>query len=144
MSSVKEEIENLRKEAAQKASAADQLEALLTKYPDLKKNSGRWNKVAFSSAHVNSIVDRFDIRHNCGCCNDSPLEIWPYLETPHGKIYSEPAKFVVGEKHWISGDTPYDGWKTSMKVAGIPEGIIAAVQAHFDQSKEDRKAAVED
>lgn len=136
--SIQEDIDKLTKEATQRKDEIQQLSALWAEFPDLQKRVGRWNKVAYYSKSVNPKVQRFDIRHNCGCCNDSPLEIWPYLETPHGKVYSDPPMFQVGEKHWISGDKPYAGWKTKLRDADIPEVIIGAVQVHFDQCKQDR------
>lgn len=134
-------IEKLRKEAAEKLAKANEIEALLKEYPDLREKVGRWNKVAYCSKAVNPKVNRFDIRHNCGCCNDSPLEIWPYLESPLGNIYSDPPKFVVGERHWMGGDKPYGGWKREMQEAGIPEGIIGAVSMHFKKDRDDRIAS---
>lgn len=138
MSNIQEDIDKLIQESAKQNAEAQRLSALSTEFPDLQKRVGRWNKVAYYSKSVNTKVQRFDIRHNCGCCNDSPLEVWPYLETPHGKVYSDPPMFQVGEKHWISGDKPYSGWKVKLRNADIPEEIIGAVQVHFDQCKQDR------
>lgn len=137
-------IEELRKEAAQKLNEADKLEKLLRAFPNLRKQTGRWNKVAYYSKDVNSKVNRFDLRHSCGCCSDSVLEIWPFLETPDGDIYSDPPKFVVGEKHWIAGDRPYANWNKEMRSANIPEAIIDAVQMHFENGKQERLAMVQE
>jgi hypothetical protein len=138
-------IEKLRKEAAEKLAEADKLEAMFRAYPNLLKKVGRWDKVAYYSKDVNSLVTRFDIRHNCGCCNDSPLEVWPYLETPFGNIYSDPAEFRVGEKEpFYGGDVPHKGWDTTMRAAGIPEGIIGAVGMHFRQDAEKAKRLAAD
>lgn len=137
---VPRDIEKLRKEAAEKLALADQLEQLLVKYPNLRKHTGRWNKVAYYSKDVNALVDRFDMRHNCGCCNDSPLEIWPYLETPLGKVYSEPSMFRVGEKEpFYHGDIPYKGWDKTMRDAGIPEPLIGAVKVHFRREADEAR-----
>lgn len=141
---IQDEITKLRNEAQSKEAEAKQLEALLAEFPDLQKYTGRWKKVAFYSKAVNQHVERFDIRHNCGCCSDSPLEVWPFLETPHGKVYSDPPKFVVGEQHWISGDRPYDGWKDKLQEAQIPEVIIGTVEMHFKQCAKERRELVED
>jgi ribosomal 50S subunit-associated protein YjgA (DUF615 family) len=137
---VPRDIAQLRKDAAEKLALADQLEQLLVKYPNLRKHTGRWNKVAYYTKDVNALVDRFDMRHNCGCCNDSPLEVWPYLETPLGKVYSEPSMFRVGEKEpFYHGDRPYKGWDKTMQDAGIPESIIGAVKMHFRREAEEAK-----
>lgn len=141
---VPRDIEQLRKEAAEKIALAGQLEQLLVKYPNLRKHTGRWNKVAYYSKDVNAVVDRFDMRHNCGCCNDSPLEVWPYLETPLGKVYSEPSMFRVGEKEpYYHGDRPYKGWDKTMRDAGIPEPIIGAVKMHFKREADEAKELAE-
>lgn len=137
---VPRDIEQLRKEAAEKLALATQLEQLLAKYPNLRKHTGRWNKVAYYSKDVNALVDRFDMRHNCGCCNDSPLEVWPYLETPLGKVYSEPSMFRVGEKEpFYHGDRPYKGWDKQLRDAGIPEPIIGAVKMHFKREADEAR-----
>lgn len=141
--SIHQDIAKLKEERDQKDQEAKRLETLLAEFPDLQKYTGRWNKVAFYSKAVNSRVDRFDLRHNCGCCNDSPLELWPYLETPHGKVYSDPPKIVIGEQHWISGDTPSPGWKKKLQEAGLPETIIGAVSMHFKKCAEERKLLAE-
>jgi hypothetical protein len=137
---VPRDIAQLRKEAAEKLSHADQLERLLAQYPNLRKHTGRWNKVAYYAKDVNTLVDRFDMRHNCGCCNDSPLEVWPYLETPLGKVYSEPSMFRVGQKEpFYGGDRPTKGWEKQMRDAGIPEPIIGAVSMHFRREADEAK-----
>lgn len=119
-------------------AAADKLEVLLKEYPNLRKRTGRWNKVAFYTKDVNALVTRFDQRFNCGCCSHSPLEIWPYLETPHGNIYSDPPDFFVGRRgSYSEGDTPDKGWDSKMRDAGIPEPIIGAVGMHFRRVEEE-------
>lgn len=141
MSTLHEDVSKLEAEAKAKLDEAAKLKELVSKYPGLKKRVGRWNKVAYYTRDVNESVTRFDMRHNCGCCNDSPLEIWPYLETPIGNVYSDPPCFQVGERHWMGGDRPYDGWQKSMRAAGIPESIIDAVSTHFIKDREDRIAS---
>ena len=134
---VPREIATLRKEAAEKLAAADKLEALLKLYPNIRKRTGRWNKVAFYSKDVNATATRFDIRYNCGCCNDSPLEVWPYAETLQGNVYTDPPDFRVGRKEpWGGGDLPEKGWDKQMRDAGISESIISAVSMRFKGSAE--------
>jgi hypothetical protein len=142
---VPRDIERLRKEAAERIAEADKLEAMLKQYPNLRKRVGRWEKVAYYTSDVNTKVDRFDIRHNCGCCNDSPLEIWPYLETPIGKVYSDPPDFRVGQRDpCYGGDVPYEGWDTKMREAGLPEMIIGAVSMHFKRCADEAREGVEE
>lgn len=138
MASVQDELTRLTKEAEERRIEAERLGRLSAEFPDLQKHVGRWDKVAFYSKSVNSRVGRFDMRHNCGCCSDSPLELWPYLETPDGKVYSDPPCFQIGERSYFGGDKPYHNWKEKLKQAGIPEVIIESVGYYFDKCKEDR------
>lgn len=137
LESVPKAIAKLRTEAAERASEADRLDRLYRQYPDLVRTVGRWDKVAFSSKSANSQCDRFDLRHNCGCCSDSPLEIWPYKETEIGKVYSDPSKFIVGEKNYLGGDSPSPNWETPLREAGISETIIGSIRMHFKRCRDD-------
>lgn len=145
MSSIQEELTKLNKEAAEKTAEVERLTLLSTEFPDLKKHVGRWDKVAYYSSSVNSKVDQVELRHNCGCCSDSPLEAWPYLETPNGKVYSDPPCFQVGEMHYLGGDGPYPKWKEGLKSAGISEVVIEVISMHFKRDRDNRiQAACED
>lgn len=141
--SVADDIEKARKEAEAKSVEAAKLTALSAIFPDLQKRVGRWNKVAYYSPSANAKVHDFDARHNCGCCSDSPLEIWPYFLTAHGPVYSDPPCFTVGERvpryegSENREDRPYDGWDRRMRAAGIPESIIQSVgNAYFGEAPE--------
>lgn len=136
-----EEIHKLEKDQEELKEKIASLRALKEQFPNLKKHTNRWNSVRYCSKDVNDKVKRFDISHNCGCCNDSPLEIWPYLETEHGKVYSDPPYFRVGENS-AYGDRPYPEWSKEMKEANIPEMIIGAVSLHFKKEKEEALEAV--
>jgi hypothetical protein len=145
MSDILVEAVALRKEAAAKQAEADRLLKLSEKYPDLRKHVGRWNKVVFCSKSVNVQITRFDLRHNCGCCRDSPLEVWPYLETELGPVYSDPPMFHVGRADpCFGGDLPSQGWDATMRAAGLPESIVGAVGMHFKRcAREVQEAAAE-
>jgi len=144
MGTIAEEIQQARGEARAKDQEAERLAKLAELYPDLRKHVGRWNKVAYCSASVNSQVTKFDMRHNCGCCNDSPLEIWPYVETPHGKIHSDPPMFFVGERKWGGGDRPYADWDGKLRAAGIPEEVIHRVGLHLSDDEDEEGTDDED
>lgn len=140
-----EDPPRLRAEAEAKVAEAARLERLSARFPDLRKHVGRWNKVAYCSKSVNAAVQEVDLRHNCGCCNDSPLEAWPFVQTEDGPVHSDPPCFFVGEKHWIAGDRPSAGWREKMREAGIPEAVSALIQARFDADRELRvRVAKED
>lgn len=144
MTDMAQVLTSLQQEADEKQQTLDKLRQLHERYPDLKRDVDRWKNVRYYSPSVNAQVDRFDIRHNCGCCQDSPLEIRPYLETDLGRVYSSPPCFKVGEKHWMGGDKPYPNWQQKFRDAGIPEPIVGAVSQHFKVCAEDRKQAAEE
>lgn len=114
-------------------------------FPDFKKKVGRWEKVVFCSPAANARATGFDMRHNCGCCADSPLEVWPYAETSIGRVYTEPPEFRVGEREPVLGaDKPYEGWDKKMRDAGIPEAIVSAVAEHFKSEAKKIREAVDE
>lgn len=133
----------LQEEASKKQAEAERLQKLSASVPNLQKHVGRWNKVVYYSPDANPKATRFDMRHNCGCCSDSPLEVWPYMETEHGNVYSSPPCFQVGERCYLGGDTPYPGWEGKLKEYGLPEVIIGAVRMHFERCKQEALEAVE-
>lgn len=143
MASVQDELAKLNKEASDKVAEAERLVRLSAAFPDLQKHVGRWNKVAYYSASVNSKVDQVEFRYNCGCCSDSPLEAWPYLNTTEGRVYSDPPCFQVGEKHYLGGGRPYSDWRSRLEKVGLSEVVIQLVSDHFGRSKADRIAAAE-
>lgn len=128
-------IEQLRKEAADKLAEASRIEKLSTAFPDLRRQTARWEKVSYSSKSVNSGVTNYDNRHSCGCCNDSPLQIFPYINTEYGKVYSNPSCFTVGERDYHGGDISYSGWDVKMREADIPEALIERVRGLFQNEK---------
>jgi hypothetical protein len=135
VSSVQDEVAKLSKETEDLLREQIRLKNLMDLYPDLQKYTGRWGKVAYYSKTVNGLVNEMDRRFNCGCCLDSPLEIWPYLESEHGRVYSDPPSFRVGERTDY-GATPNSRWEGRMRDAGISDAIITKVQAYFDSCRE--------
>ena len=116
-------------EVAKKVAEMERLICLSSAYPDLQKHVDQWEKVVYYSPSVNSKVDQVEFRYNC--CSDSPLEVWPYLETKGGKIYSSPPCFRVGEKHGLGGDKPYPKWADILEKTGISEVVVRAIFDHF-------------
>lgn len=136
MTTIQESLAKLQAEQDAKQAELDRLKRLAEKYPDLQKHIGRWEKVAYYSKIANTQATRFDMRHNCGCCSDSPLELWPYMETPDGNIYTDPPMFTIGEREGL-GDRPYDGWKRKLQNAGLPESLIGACEVYFERHRDD-------
>ena len=143
--SVPNEIEKLRKEVNECTAEMDRLESALKIYPDLRKRTWRWGKVTYYTKEVNTVVTDYDIRHNCGCCPDSTLEIFPYISTSVGKIYSDPSCFSVGNADPnYGGDIPRDGWDKEMTNAGISEEIIKKVHHHFQEESKKMEDTIEE
>lgn len=110
-------------------------------FPDLETYVGRWNKKVYCSKLANSRVTSYESRYNCGCCDDSPLEIWPYIETEHGRVYSSPARFFVGKRNPSYGYEddeddepyvyPYPDWRQRLAKHGISEEVIHQLNQVF-------------
>lgn len=133
------EIEKLEEEANKKLQEAERLRNLLELFPDLERRVGRWDWVAYGSPSVNSKVTDYDWRYNCGCCSDSPLEVWPYLETEYGKVHSIPAYFMIGAKGDEWGNykrMAYSGWQDSLRKYNIPEELIEKISLLFPDDYE--------
>ena len=133
-----DEVNKLTKEAQEKQKEAERLENLYKFYPDLKKHVGRWDKIAYYSASVNSLVTDYNSRHNCGCCSDSPLEVWPYLKTEFGNVYSDPPSFMVGERDYDEpgGERAYPEWQDKLKAKNISEAVIEKISSLFEDSED--------
>lgn len=130
--SIADEIEKARKASTDAAAEADRLAQLAALYPDLRRTTGRWGKVGYASAQVNALVTGYEGRYNCGCCADSPFEVWPYLDTPHGRVYSDPSMFFVADQNpYGEGMIGRPGWDQTLRDKGIPEALIERVGYRF-------------
>ena len=99
---------------------------------DVYCEEARWGKKCYCSREVNSEATDFEYRFNCGCCSDSPLEIFPYMVKNDVKIYSSPSCFKVGERNsYGTGVIPYDGWDEKLIEEGISEEVIEKVKQHL-------------
>ncbi len=133
---LRREAEKLQAEASKKVEEALRVERLQRLYPDLTEKVGRWGKVVYRSPSVNSLVTDYETRFNCGCCNDSPLELWPYIETPHGRVYSNPCGMFIGERHsGMRHAIPRAGWRQSLEKHGLPSELLDRVEKHFESQR---------
>jgi hypothetical protein len=134
---IRDHIKQKREEAAKAKAEADGALDLLDKFPDLELHVNRWKRERYSSAQANPLTTDCDISHNCGCCPDSPLEVWPYVQLGDVRVYSKPACFVVGERNAYGyGERPYDGWQDELEAEGIPDEVIAKVGAYLSANPE--------
>lgn len=107
------------------ATEAERLEKLKQAYPNVKTYVGRWDKKVYCTADVNFLVDQHEKRFNCGCCGDSPLELWTYLETENGRVYSDPPKFVIGEKDYVLDFRLDEGWEDDLLQSGLNPSFVS-------------------
>ena len=134
---IQEYIKKKQEEALKAKVDVEGASALLEQFPDLELHINRWKRERYSSAHANSMTTDCDISHNCGCCPDSPLEVWPYVQLGAVRVYSKPACFMVGEKNAYGyGECPYPDWQERMEKEGIPDAVIQKVAQYFAANPE--------
>lgn len=137
---LQKDIDKAKSDQEAKEKEYLRIQQLAALYPDLERFEGRWKRVVYMSTSVNILVTHVFFRYNCGCCDDSPLEAWPYLNTECGEVYSKPAVFYVGEKHWVSGSKPNSGWASALKNNNIPDNIIELIRNKFRLDRDARIA----
>lgn len=131
---IQERITELEKKRDDTQAQIECLKRLEAAFPDLKVNINRWGAVRYESDCARPMCNKFDIAHNCGCCNDSPIELWPYYESNGDKIYAGGIPFQIGERYYHRGEKPYNNWQESLRAKGINEEVIAGVQRWFDDN----------
>jgi len=132
--SVKQIIDAAEKKAKEDADRVVLLEALMKEFPDLKIATNRWGRQRYSSASVNAIADKVHFGHNCGCCNDSPLEARPYIEIMGTELFSDPDCFMVGERDYRNSyyDEAWSGWREKLEASGISKKAIDRVESYLE------------
>jgi hypothetical protein len=140
---VKEKLDELERERLALVDRVTKLEMLQKEVPDLEINTNRWRTERYSSQSVNSIVDNVEIGYNCGCCSDSPVEAWPFVDRAGERIFSKPASFQVGEKGYDYVDRPHDGWRKQLTAAGIADVVIEKIATYFRVQREERIAELQ-
>ena len=137
---MKEKIEEQEKEINTRKK-------LIEMFPDLHEYKDRWDHVYLCSKDVNPIADDVFINHNCGCCEDSSVQAWPFKEFFETNVFSDPACFTVGEKvscYFGEGERPWDNWEQKLIEAGIRQLVIDKVRDFFEQNKPKRYELVDD
>lgn len=137
-STLQKHIEKLTKEVAERQKELSIVQKLLERFPDLTVETDRWHVVRFSAPSANSQVTLFETKHNCGCCADSPLEVWPYLLSDGVRVHSSPASITIGErKSYGFGDAPYPGWQGRLLKLGIPNELVERIEHVFPEESEE-------
>ncbi|KKM80714.1 hypothetical protein LCGC14_1337050 [marine sediment metagenome] len=134
-----EELNKIQEKLKDSQEQTKTLEILIKKYPDLDIHRDRWSAERYIAKSVNSKVNDVWFNHNCGCCEDSPLQAWPFIidDETKEKIHTKPACIAVGEKNqWGSGEIPWEDWEENFKKHNINSIIIDKVEQHFKDNKE--------
>lgn len=124
-------IAALKQEASEKLQFAEKLEKLLTLYPDLSIDKDRWNNIIYCAKSANDKVIDYELKHGCGCCPDATAIVYPYIDTEHGRVYSNPHFYVGSKDECSDGYKENNGWKEKLRTANIPEEIIQKVSLLF-------------
>lgn len=109
-------IKELEEQAKKINEELNQINRLREAFPDLEVTKNRWGTVRYYAESANSLVNDYYTKHSCGCCNDAPLYVYPFLYFEGIKVHSKPDHFCIGEKNtWGYGDL-YDPSSTSIMI----------------------------
>jgi hypothetical protein len=112
-----------------------EIEMLSHEFPDIQVSRDRWDHEFYTAKSANVSVTSAWFNHNCGCCADSPLQMWPYLEVNGTRIHSDPMKFMIGEKcPNCSRDIADPGWERDLQKSGIPDAVIEVGRDYFSEN----------
>ena len=139
MQDLKQFLADEKKKRNQEVSRVEVLEKLYKRFPSLQRHVSRWNHERFCSPEINPLCMNYEMAHNCGCCPDSPLELWPYAIFEGMKLFASPIPFCIGEKSMYrkSGERSYNGWQEKLRKHKIPEEIITRVEKVFEGENEE-------
>lgn len=115
-----------------------QIRLLLEIFPDLEIKTDRWKNRRFSASTANSKVEDFYTAHSCGCCSDSPLFAYPYLEINGARVHSEPERFYIGERcsYTASGELYDSDCIEKLEECQIAKPIIDRIEKLVSQEPE--------
>jgi len=131
----KEKIMELKEQIVQEEEKLQTHKKLLDIFPDLSEDHDRWGNVRLKSKSINEQADKVFMNHNCGCCDDSPLQAWPYKEFHGVNIFSDPACFMVGISNYgACGDIEDYEWETKLRDKNISEVVIEKVKEYFKEN----------
>lgn len=111
------------------------IQKIQEQFNDLEIHTDRWGTKRYCSAQVNEIADKFMSKFNCGCCGDSPFEVWPYKEIEGIKIYSNPPYYWIGEKDSWDEDRDVIAkpeWFKGLRTNNISEELIKKIASHLE------------
>lgn len=127
--SIQQKVKELEEQAKKAHDELVKLENLLKVFPDLEVTKDRWGTARYYADSANSLVNDYYTKHSCGCCNDAPLFVYPFLYVDGVKVHSKPDHFCIGEKNaWGYGEM-YDPDATKAMVEkNISDVVVKQIE----------------
>ena len=134
---IDEEIKAKKLKIAKELEELEIMKKIQEKFPDVEVQTARWGRKRYVSPSVNTLADMVEIAHNCGCCDDSPIELSAYLEIDGITIFAKPAFIYIGQKNKYGyGESPDINWKEILQKHKLSHLVIQKVQDYFDENSE--------
>lgn len=135
-------VNELEKQIAELNRKKNKVERIRELYPDLQTHRDRWSRERYQSKAVLTQATHIELRHSCGCCNDSPLLAMPYVKVGDEQVYSDPIQIYIGERAYAGGDEWDPDWREKLQALGIPAVAIESIADQEDvRTYEEREAA---
>lgn len=129
---IQEKINKIREEIRKGEAEIKKLEVITSKFPDAYIQQDRWKTERVFSETATPLCDKYEWKHSCGCCSDSPLFAYPYLETEFGKVYAHGAPFrILDRDEWGSGN--YLRNKFDVRATALSDSMKSQIQDHIDR-----------
>jgi hypothetical protein len=71
------------------------------------------------------------IRHSCGCCNDSPLYVTPYVIRGSSKVFVDDITICIGERSFYGGEEPSGDLEEILERNGFNDLCKVIVREHL-------------
>jgi hypothetical protein len=128
---IQEKIDKLQAEILRLNKDIVQLKRIVEKFPDAFISQDRWKNERVFSKIASPLCDKYDWRHSCGCCADSSVQVWPYLETEFGKVFAAEAPlYVMDRDEYGMGTYLRNGFDVSK--TNLSDGMKRQIQEFID------------
>lgn len=105
------------------------LTSLKSGFDDLRVLRDDTGKSYWCSAQANPEVDRFEVHGSSRSAEASPLEVWTYISTLEGRLYSDPPCHRIGEAVIGGfGELPDFGWESFLGLSKINKDLIKKIR----------------
>lgn len=120
-----------RLEAVRKTAEAIKFERMQALFPDLSSTTKTLGPF-WCSTHVVKLAQDCEFRHWGGLRLTGPLEVWPFVDTVEGRVYSSPVGTVVGD---LVGQNyvPRPGWSNTLSEQGFSDQVIQKVSQYLEK-----------